>query len=176
MTTNFESAYHFSQLAHPLLKASGQGNTIFISSIAAEVGFNVGSVYSSSNAAMSELTRYLACEWAKDGIRTNAVLPWTILTPLVAATAGHEGGQLMEMMKTRNPLSNVQGSQKRSRPFNMKDQMLIAVSVELVDGPFGILPINGTSASTSLLISSDVDAGYNTSVRKALAALAHVFP
>ncbi|KAL9257052.1 Tropinone reductase-like protein [Drosera capensis] len=112
MTTNFESDYHFSQLAHPLLNASGQGNIIFISSIAAEVGFNVGSVYSSSKAAMSELTTYLACEWAKDGIRTNAVLPWTILTPLVAATAmstrqpnhGHEGGQPMEMMKTRNPL------------------------------------------------------------------------
>lgn len=104
MKINFESAYHLSQLAHPLLKASRQGNIIFISSIAAEVGFNVGSVYSSAKAALSQLTRYLACEWAKDGIRTNAILPGTILTPLVAATAGQEGGELMEMMRTRNPL------------------------------------------------------------------------
>ncbi|KAL9255930.1 Tropinone reductase-like protein [Drosera capensis] len=104
MKINFESAYHLSQLAHPLLKASGQGNIIFISSIAAVVGFSAGSVYSSAKAALSELTRYLACEWAKDGIRTNAVLPGTILTPLVAAIAGQEGGGLMEMMRTRNPL------------------------------------------------------------------------
>ncbi|GAB2211109.1 hypothetical protein Droror1_Dr00016400 [Drosera rotundifolia] len=72
--------------------------------VTAVVGLNVDSVYSSAKAALSQLTRYLACEWAKDGIRTNAVLPGTILTPLMAATAGQDGGELMEMMRTRNPL------------------------------------------------------------------------
>lgn len=33
MATNLESAYHISQLAHPLLKASGYGNIVFISSV-----------------------------------------------------------------------------------------------------------------------------------------------
>jgi len=33
MATNLESAYHISQLAHPLLKASGNGNIVFISSV-----------------------------------------------------------------------------------------------------------------------------------------------
>ncbi|KAF5953728.1 hypothetical protein HYC85_006584 [Camellia sinensis] len=34
MSTNFEAPFHLSQLAHPLLKASGNGNVVFISSTA----------------------------------------------------------------------------------------------------------------------------------------------
>ncbi|XVF05455.1 hypothetical protein REPUB_Repub05bG0173600 [Reevesia pubescens] len=49
MSTNFESAYHLCQLLHPLLKASGAGNIVFISSIAAAVNSNIaGSLYSAA--------------------------------------------------------------------------------------------------------------------------------
>jgi tropinone reductase I len=34
MATNFDSCFHLSQLAYPLLKASGRGNVVSISSIA----------------------------------------------------------------------------------------------------------------------------------------------
>lgn len=37
MATNLESAYHISQLAHPLLKASGYGSVVFISSGTASI-------------------------------------------------------------------------------------------------------------------------------------------
>ena len=33
-STNFESVFHLSKLAHPLLKASGNGIIVFISSVA----------------------------------------------------------------------------------------------------------------------------------------------
>ena len=49
MSTNFESAYHFSQLAYPLLKASGAGSIVFVSSVAGVVSLNIGlSIYSST--------------------------------------------------------------------------------------------------------------------------------
>ncbi|KAK3409943.1 hypothetical protein EUGRSUZ_J02011 [Eucalyptus grandis] len=82
MTTNFESAYHLSQLAHPLLKASGAGSIVFLSSVCGVVSINVGSIYSATKGAMNQLTKNLACEWAKDNIRSNSVAPWFILTPL----------------------------------------------------------------------------------------------
>ncbi|KAH9672474.1 hypothetical protein KPL70_017740 [Citrus sinensis] len=83
ITTNFESAYHLSQIAHPLLKASGNGNIIFISSVAGVIALPMCSIYASSKGAMNELTKNLACEWAKDKIRVNSVAPWMIRTPLL---------------------------------------------------------------------------------------------
>lgn len=75
MATNFESVFHLCQLAHPLLKASGKGSIINISSICGVVAMDGVSVYSALKGAINQLTRNLACEWAKDNIRTNCVAP-----------------------------------------------------------------------------------------------------
>ena len=48
MSTNFESAYHNAQLAHPLLKASRNGNVIFVSSVAGVVAISSGTPYAAS--------------------------------------------------------------------------------------------------------------------------------
>lgn len=48
MVTNFEASYHLSQLAYPLLKVSGNGNLISISSIASLVALPAMSVYSAT--------------------------------------------------------------------------------------------------------------------------------
>lgn len=45
MATNFESAYHLCQLAHPLLKASGSGSIVFVSSVGGMVSLKNMSVY-----------------------------------------------------------------------------------------------------------------------------------
>uniref|UniRef100_M4DPG3 3-oxoacyl-[acyl-carrier-protein] reductase n=1 Tax=Brassica campestris TaxID=3711 RepID=M4DPG3_BRACM len=82
IATNLEPAFHFCQLSHPLLKASGYGSIIFISSVAGVVSFECGSIYSLAKGALNQLARNLACEWAKDGIRANAVAPNAIKTPL----------------------------------------------------------------------------------------------
>ncbi|CAN8247312.1 unnamed protein product [Cochlearia groenlandica] len=82
MTTNLEAAYHFSQLSHPLLKASGYGSIVFMSSIASLVHIPAGSIYGLTKGALNQLARNLACEWAKDGIRANAVAPNIIRTAL----------------------------------------------------------------------------------------------
>lgn len=114
MTANFESAYHLTQLGHPLLKASGMGSIVFISSVAGVVAIRSGTIYAATkgnvhfistfllmcskyknvnpmvdlffmllSGAMNQLTKNLACEWAKDNIRANCVAPWYIKTSLV---------------------------------------------------------------------------------------------
>ncbi|KAG6482045.1 hypothetical protein ZIOFF_058672 [Zingiber officinale] len=83
ISTNLESAFHLSQLAYPLLRACGGGSIVFITSISGFIGQDYLSVYGSSKGAINQLTRNLACEWAKDNIRTNSVAPGFIKTPLV---------------------------------------------------------------------------------------------
>lgn len=45
MSTNLESAYHFCQLAYPLLKASAAGSIVFLSSVAGVVSIDAGTIY-----------------------------------------------------------------------------------------------------------------------------------
>ncbi|KAK4857038.1 hypothetical protein QYF36_023912 [Acer negundo] len=52
MATNFESAYHLSLLAHPLLKTSGAASILFMSSVAGVVLVDIGSIYAVTKGAM----------------------------------------------------------------------------------------------------------------------------
>nr|AXU39909.1 noroxomaritidine/norcraugsodine reductase 2 [Narcissus papyraceus] len=83
MATNLESAFHLSQLAHPMLRASGMGSIVQISSISGQIGVEGCCVYSATKGAMNQLTRDFACEWAKDNIRTNCIAPGVVRTPAV---------------------------------------------------------------------------------------------
>ncbi|XP_039141669.1 tropinone reductase homolog At5g06060-like [Dioscorea cayenensis subsp. rotundata] len=105
MSTNFESAFHLSQLAHPLFKASGSGNIIFISSIAGLVGGGQCSLYAASKGAMNQLTKNLACEWAKDNIRCNCITPGPIKTPLAQWLL--ENKELLDKVVSRIPLGRI---------------------------------------------------------------------
>ncbi|KAE8039130.1 hypothetical protein FH972_011572 [Carpinus fangiana] len=105
MATNFESAYHLSQLSHPLLKASSAGSIVFVSSVCGVVSVHAGSVYSATKGAMNQLTRSLACEWAKDNIRTNCVAPWFIKTPLAEPFLTDEN--MFNSIISRTPMGRV---------------------------------------------------------------------
>ncbi|KAM0941367.1 putative oxidoreductase [Dioscorea sansibarensis] len=105
MNTNFESAYHLCQLAHPSLKASGAGSIVLISSVAGVVAVSSGTVYAATKAAMNQLARNLACEWAKDNIRTNAIAPWYIKTSLTEPVLKQE--EFTQKIISRTPLRRV---------------------------------------------------------------------
>ena len=82
LNTNLRSAYALSQAAYPLLNVSGDSKLLFVSSVSGLAHTSSGSLYGMTKAAMLQLTRNLAVEWAPDGIRVNAVAPWYINTPL----------------------------------------------------------------------------------------------
>jgi tropinone reductase I len=88
LDTNMTCAWDLSRALHPKLAASGRGAIVNVGSVAGQVSVGTGAVYAMSKAAIEHLTRYLAVEWARDGIRVNAVAPWYIRTPLVEPILG----------------------------------------------------------------------------------------
>ncbi|XP_062172426.1 tropinone reductase homolog At1g07440-like isoform X2 [Alnus glutinosa] len=99
--TNIESAYHLSQLAHPLLKGSGRGSIVLISSIGGLLSIGGASLYGASKGAINQLSRSLACEWARDNIRTNCVAPAVIRTPLSEDLLE---GKALKTINSRTPI------------------------------------------------------------------------
>ncbi|XP_052160809.1 noroxomaritidine/norcraugsodine reductase-like [Oryza glaberrima] len=87
MATNLESCFHLSQLAHPLLRnaAAGGGAAASVVNISSTAAFYAAphlAVYSATKGGMNQLTRCLAAEWARDGVRVNAVAPGATRTDI----------------------------------------------------------------------------------------------
>jgi Tropinone reductase 1 len=82
MRTNFGSIWELTRILHPCLKAAHGSSIVNIGSVAGEVAVGTGAIYGSLKAALSQLTRILAVEWAPDQIRVNLVAPWFIKTDL----------------------------------------------------------------------------------------------
>jgi 2-deoxy-D-gluconate 3-dehydrogenase len=82
MAVNLKSLYFMSQEARRLMKERKAGKIIHIGSITSTFALGGVSVYGCAKAAVAQLTRVMAVEWAKDNIQVNCVIPGFIRTPL----------------------------------------------------------------------------------------------
>lgn len=81
---NVTGVFRITRAVLPHMLRQGRGSIINISSIASLVGLSGSAAYTASKGAIDALTRVLAVEYAKEGIRCNVVNPGLIDTPMAA--------------------------------------------------------------------------------------------
>jgi 2-deoxy-D-gluconate 3-dehydrogenase len=82
VAVNLRSIYFLSQAAHLLMQAQGGGKMIHVGSINSFYSLDTVSVYGLTKGALSQLTKVMAVEWAKDNIQVNCLAPGFMDTPL----------------------------------------------------------------------------------------------
>ncbi|MBE0649280.1 MAG: SDR family oxidoreductase [Bacteroidales bacterium] len=103
--TNLRSNFFLSQLFYPLLKESTEAAVVSVLSVAGLTHLRSGSPYGMTKAALVQLTKNLAAEWADSQIRVNAVAPWYTKTPLVEALLQNK--QYLQDILDRTPMKRV---------------------------------------------------------------------
>jgi NAD(P)-dependent dehydrogenase (short-subunit alcohol dehydrogenase family) len=104
---NLKSAYLAMKQTIPFMVRQGGGSIINISSIASIRYTGVPyATYYASKAALNQLTKTTAVEYASRRIRVNAILPGLMKTPMVEKSAGlansYAGGDVEEMWRARD--------------------------------------------------------------------------
>lgn len=106
ISTNLTSAFELTRAAHPLLKSAAAGASVVnVASVSGLTHTSTGAPYAMSKAALLQMTRSLAVEWAPDRIRVNAVAPWYIRTPLVEPVLGDP--ERLARVLARTPMRRV---------------------------------------------------------------------
>ena len=82
---NLSGTFYMTKCAVPLLRKSGGGAIVNISSTAALHGYPLRSAYTASKWAMMGLMKTWAMELGKDGIRVNTVCPTSVEGPRIDA-------------------------------------------------------------------------------------------
>jgi len=78
--TNLFSAFELCRGAYPMLVKHPASSIVNIGSVSGITHVRSGAPYGMAKAALQQMTRNLAVEWAEDGVRVNAVAPWYIRT------------------------------------------------------------------------------------------------
>ena len=116
----------------PAIIKSGGGAIVNTSSVVGRIGMAGMSIYTASKHAVEGLTKTAALEFAKQGVRVNAVAPGAIQTPMVDRFVGES--------KTENPQRDWLASAHPVGRIGTVEETAQAV-ISLLENPF----ITGTS-------------------------------
>jgi gluconate 5-dehydrogenase len=85
LATNLSSAFWLTREVAPWMREQGHGRLIFVSSVAGRSGHRNHGPYAATKAAINQLMRVTAHEYAADGVTANAVAPGYMDTALTDA-------------------------------------------------------------------------------------------
>lgn len=99
INVNLNGVYRVSRFAVPKMIETGGGSIVNMSSVGGLVAVKEFSAYGASKAAVIQLTRSMAADYAEYKIRVNAVCPGAADTPLLQRSCSRLGGDNPEQMR-----------------------------------------------------------------------------
>ena len=103
LRVNLTGTFQFCQAAIPPMLAAGRGAIVNVASTAASYGHPWAAAYAASKGGVLALTRTLAVEYAKQGLRVNAVCPGSIDTPITGAFNVPDGADANLVRRIMSP-------------------------------------------------------------------------
>jgi NAD(P)-dependent dehydrogenase (short-subunit alcohol dehydrogenase family) len=125
MDINLKGTLHACQAVVPGMLARERGSIVNIASVEGIEGFEGGSAYNASKGAVILLTRNMAIDYGRRGIRVNAVCPGFIETPLFRSTL-----ELEAMDAVRDKIRDAHQLGRFGRPEEIANGALFLASDE----------------------------------------------
>ena len=109
MDTNLKGVFMVSRAVIPIMRGQGGGGIVNIGSISGVFADPLGGAYCASKAGVHLLTRSVALDHGKDGIRCNAVCPGCIMTDMMASwfPPGAAGEAIMRKVLAMHPIGRI---------------------------------------------------------------------
>ena len=142
---NFLAGYALMRAVLPGMKTRGRGAIVNIASDQALIGKQVSAAYGASKAAIAQLSRSAALDWARFGIRVNCVAPGSTQTAMLDSVIG----DLAERYPDRFPVSSTDAYKAATPLGRFADPREIAHSVAFLASDAAsfitgvILPVDG---------------------------------
>lgn len=109
MNVNVKSMYWAARHVIPVMMKQGRGLILITGSISGVAGIPTQGAYGPSKGALHQMTRQMAIEYARFGIRVNAVACGTVDTPLVKQAAEDSGDPqaFWKMLRDGHPIGRI---------------------------------------------------------------------
>jgi NAD(P)-dependent dehydrogenase (short-subunit alcohol dehydrogenase family) len=113
-----------------------RGAMVNLGSIASSTGLPTRNAYSAAKAGIVGMTRAMACEWARDGIRVNAVAPGYVRTELINELE-RKGALDVKGIEHRTPLGRM------AQPAEIADVIAFLASSKASYITGALIPVDG---------------------------------
>ncbi|HEX4030726.1 MAG TPA: SDR family oxidoreductase [Terracidiphilus sp.] len=141
MNANVKSLYWAARHVVPVMIRQGGGLILISGSISGEVGIPTQGAYAASKGALHQMTRQMAIEYAKHGIRVNTIACGTVDTPIVykSAEASGDPDAYWAMLRNAHPIGRIASAAEVASFYAYMATDLAAFftgSVLMLDGGF----------------------------------------
>lgn len=141
LQVNLIGTFLASKVVGEFMLANGEGAIVNLSSIAALGGIPTRNAYGAAKAGILSMTRSMACEWGRQGVRVNALAPGYVQTSLVEKLSAR-GAVDIKSLEARTPLGRLAQPQEIAEAaafLASSRSSFMTGSVMVVDGGWSAL-------------------------------------